>query len=54
MNEILSHLALVVCLLGLAIWMVVIRLQPESQPKDVARVGEYMFWVGLLAFLLGK
>lgn len=49
---ILNHIALIVCALGLLIWMFCIRLL--EPPKELDQVGKIMFWTGLLAVLLGK
>jgi len=46
-------IALIICIVGLAIWTVVIRLK-DPQPAGLADAGKIMFGVGLLAFLLGK
>jgi len=52
MKEVVIYLALIICILGWLIWMACIRM--TTPPKGIAETGEYMFWVGLLAFLLGK
>lgn len=50
MNEILNHIALLICLFGLIGYL----LSTESIPARVAEVFKIMFWGGLLAVLLGK
>lgn len=51
MNDTIKYLPLIVCLVGLVIWRVVLRLQ-DSQP--LAEVGKIMFATGLLALLINN
>lgn len=44
-------LSLLICLIGLVIWLVFTKLQSIAD-SWVARVGELCFFAGLLAYLL--
>jgi hypothetical protein len=50
MNEAVKYLALIICIVG-GILFLVLRAPGQSDVKAMAFA---MFWVGLLALLLGK
>lgn len=44
------YLPLIICLIGLAIYLLI---DPALRNGRLLEVGKIMFWVGLLAWLLG-
>lgn len=51
LNDLFTHIALLVWLVGLAIWSICCLF---GKWPDEKRMGEIMFGIGLLAWLLGK
>lgn len=52
MNELTKYAAIIVCLVGLLIYLLAFR--PTDAHPRVSEIGRIMFAFGLLAALLGK
>ena len=48
-----THAVLLICILGLLLFAVGIFIAKGDVKTFITEVGRIMFWVGLLAFLLG-